>query len=68
MIRRMLASVTALGATAALTLPASAQSMMSGPQPTGGPTLLYVWGWILIAGIIIFVGGASLGVGGSGRK
>jgi hypothetical protein len=67
MIRRMLASLTALGATTALSLPASAQGM-SGPPPTGGPGLLYVWGWILIAGIIIFVGGASLGVGGSGRK
>jgi hypothetical protein len=42
---------------------------MSSAAPSGGGgSLLYVWGWILIAGIIIFVGGASLGVGGSGRR
>jgi len=68
MIRRMLASFTALGATAALSLPASAQAMSSAAPSGGGGSLLYVWGWILIAGIIIFVGGASLGVGGSGRR
>ena len=32
-----------------------------------GGSLVYVWGWILVAGIIIFIVGTSMGVR-SGRK
>jgi len=32
-----------------------------------GPSLLWVWVWILVAGIVIFVGGTCFGVG-SGKR
>ena len=44
-------------------LPAAAQTA----APTtdqGGPSLLWVWGWILVVGIIVFIVGTSLGVRG----
>ena len=59
-IRRALIGALTFLATA---LPASAQT---GTAPAG-PSLLLVWGWILIAGVIIFIVGTSLGVN-SGRK
>jgi len=46
--RALLAIVTVLASA----LPASAQSSM---PASGGGSLVYVWAWILIAGVIIFV-------------
>ncbi len=59
MIRR---AALAFGAVLASTVPAVAQTTTSTP-PTGdtGSGLVYVWGWILVVGIIVFVVGTSLG-------
>ena len=43
-----------------------AQSMASSAN-SGGPSLLWVWGWILVAGIIIMIVGTSMGVRGNSR-
>jgi len=60
LIRRALLGAITFLATA---LPASAQMSAAAPADTG-PSLLLVWGWILIAGVIIFIVGTSLGVKG----
>jgi hypothetical protein len=57
MYRAFLAVFTVL----ATALPASAQGT------TDAPSLIYVWAWILIAGVIVFVVGTCLGVS-SGKK
>ena len=67
-IRSAALSVLAVLASA---LPAAAQVAATGADTgngtgTGG-SLALVWGWILIAGIVIFIVGTSLGVR-SGRK
>ena len=44
-------------------LPAAAQT--AAPMTDqGNPSLLWVWGWILVVGIIVFIVGTSLGVRG----
>jgi len=48
-------------------LPAAAQVAAAGTDNGSGGSLAFVWGWILVAGIIIFIVGTSLGVR-SGRK
>ncbi len=54
-IRRALLGVIA---SLACALPASAQTAAVADQ---GPSLLWVWAWILIAGIAIFIVGTCLG-------
>lgn len=56
--RRILPVLLAFLATAG---PASAQDMGSS---TGSGGLIYVWGWILVAGIFIMIVGTSVGVRG----
>jgi hypothetical protein len=58
-IRRALLAVFTVLATA---LPASAQTATAPDTSLG-----LVWGWILVAGVIIFGVGTCLGVG-SGKK
>jgi len=53
-IRRIVPAVTAF---LACTLPALAQSTST----EAAPTLLPVWGWIIVAGFVIFGVGTSLG-------
>jgi hypothetical protein len=65
-VRQALVTLGATLASVASALPASAQ-MASAPGTEQGPSLLWVWGWILVAGVIIFVVGTSLGQP-SGRK
>ncbi len=60
-IRRALLAVFTVLATA---LPAAAQTATA---DTSGPGLGLVWGWILVAGVIIFGVGTCLGAG-SGKK
>lgn len=57
MLRRVLFTAAAFLSGA---LPASAQMSAAAP-PDNGPSLLWVWGWILVAGIFIFIVGTSLG-------
>jgi len=57
------AGTLALLASAAVAAPAQ---MASTPSDQG-PSLLWVWVWILVAGIVIFVGGTCFGVG-SGKR
>lgn len=59
-INRIAAAAALLAATAA---PAVAQTPAATTE-AGGPSLLWVWGWILVAGVIIFIVGTSLGVRG----
>jgi hypothetical protein len=53
----------ALAAFLIPSLPAAAQ-MTSGDMAQG-PSLLWVWGWILVVGVIVFVVGTSLAVRGN---
>jgi hypothetical protein len=48
-------------ATIAMAL--SAAPAMAQSAATSGPSLLWVWGWILVAGIIIMIAGTSFGAG-----
>ena len=57
-IRRTLLGLVALIATAG---PAVAQTATPAATDTG-PSLLLVWVWILVAGIIIMIVGTSIGV------
>jgi hypothetical protein len=59
-IGRALLAVSLVLASA---LPAAAQ----GTAMDSGPSLIMVWVWILIAGVIIFIVGTSMGVS-SGKK
>jgi hypothetical protein len=60
-IRRILLGLAAM---AAATVPAAAQT--AAPADTG-PSLLFVWVWILVAGIIIMIVGTSSGVNSNRR-
>jgi hypothetical protein len=62
--RALLATVAVLSAA----LPAAAQTTApaAAAAPDQGPSLLWVWGWILVAGVTIFIIGTSIGV--SGRR
>jgi hypothetical protein len=42
------------------TVPAAAQTAT--PSTDNGPSLLWVWVWILVAGITVMIVGTSLGV------
>lgn len=57
-IRRVLLATFAFLSAA---VPAGAQATAAAP-PDQGPSLIWVWAWILIAGIIIFIVGTSMGV------
>jgi hypothetical protein len=57
-IRRAVLSVATFLAAA---VPAAAQTTSGGTDT--GPSLLWVWVWILVAGIIIFIVGTSIGSG-----
>lgn len=56
MFRRVLLATAAFLSAA---VPAAAQNATTTADT--GPSLLWVWGWILIAGIAIFIIGTSLG-------
>jgi hypothetical protein len=58
-IRRI---ATGLLVALAWALPASAQTTAAAATDSG-PSLLWVWGWILVAGIFIMIVGTSLGAG-----
>jgi hypothetical protein len=64
--RAVLTFAGILAVFASSAVPASAQ-MASAPMSDQGPSLLWVWVWILVAGIAIFVGGTCFGVG-SGKR
>ena len=57
----------ALAAFLAPSLPAAAQMTSNDVAANAGqgPSLLWVWGWILVVGVIVFVIGTSLGVRGN---
>lgn len=59
-LRRVLPGMLAFLATMAT---ASAQTM-GASDTSNGPSLIAVWGWILVAGILIMIVGTSLGVRG----
>lgn len=56
MVRRVLLAIAAFLSCA---VPVSAQTSMA---TDSGPSLIWVWAWILVAGIIIFIVGTSMGV------
>lgn len=65
---KVIRSIVAVAAVLATSLPAAAQMTSEAGGTAGaaqGPSLLWVWGWILVAGIIVFVVGTSLGVRGN---
>ena len=62
-IRRILLG---LAAFAAASVPAVAQTATP-PMTDTGPSLIYVWVWILVAGIIIMIVGTSIGVNSNKR-
>jgi len=61
-IRRTLLAFAAVLAAAA---PAAAQT--AAPVADSGPSLLWVWVWILVAGIIVMIVGTSIGVNSNRR-
>jgi hypothetical protein len=42
--------------------PLLAQAMSAAAPTTSGSSLIFVWVWILAAGIVIFIVGTSIGV------
>jgi hypothetical protein len=58
MLRRVLLTAATFLSGA---VPAVAQTTAAAP-PDSGPSLLWVWAWILVAGILIFIVGTSMGV------
>jgi hypothetical protein len=55
-----------LAAFVAATVPAAAQT--AAPAATdSGPSLLWVWVWILVAGIIVMIVGTSIGANSDKR-
>ena len=50
----------AIAAFLACAVPAAAQ--MASDSTTSGSSLILVWVWILVAGVIIFIVGTSMGV------
>ena len=60
-------TLVAIAAFLAPSLPAVAQMTSSDAMAAGsqGPSLLWVWGWILVAGVLVFIIGTSLGVRGN---
>lgn len=61
MIRRAALATAAVLFSA---LPAAAQTAATTTDQGTGNGLLYVWGWILVVGIIVFIVGTSIGVRG----
>lgn len=61
-IRRVLLATVAFLSSAASV---SAQTTAAAPADQG-PSLLFVWGWILAVGVTVFIIGTSIGV--SGRR